>query len=313
MNLNEHPLPPVYIDGILKLHAQLAKSYHKAMKVAGKVLGFTNQSRSSNKAFNIYVDFDASVISTQLRGWFMYRNAILRFLPIEFDKALLYPVRNHGGGVFRQSKGFTEDKIFDCQLESYKKIIRFRPIFVDGDQSFYMSKIADVREYLTPLEYSNGVTKIDDLGPLVYEFPDIQKINLADTPDNLKNKPYTLVGKQYYAPLSTDSEIHCVLFAETDNLHDSNAIKVLRWLPGKKGKETEPLTTYSFNGGDYFFELGYVSRLENQSLHRFMVENDSRLLFGRVNQDKITIDGGIKVFQSNDLKYPRCLYSIPVV
>lgn len=64
------------------------------------------------------------------------------------------------------------------------------------------------------------------------------------------------------------------------------------------------------NGGDLFFEWGYISRTENSELHDFMVDKKSRLLFGKVADKKISIMGGVKTFKTNSLKYPRCLYNI---
>lgn len=307
----EEQVPPVYVDGIIKLHTQLAATYKKALKVAGEVLGFFPYRR--NKLFCLYVDLGKDTRITQFKGYFMHRNIILRFLPIVFDKALLYPIRNHGGGEVCISKGITENEIVDILSKNDSMIIRFGFIPIDSNHTFFMSRLAAPRDYLSPMDIILGNVNIDDLGPLVYGFQDIQKLQLVDVPDTLKKVQYKLVDKQYYAPLTTDKEIHCALFAETNNSNDPNAVKVLRWLPGIKGKETEPVTRFSQNGGDYFFELGYVAREENLILHKFMCENDSRLLFGRIRQDKITIDGGIKMFQSNKLKYPRCLYNIPIV
>ena len=106
--------------------------------------------------------------------------------------------------------------------------------------------------------------------------------------------------------------MNCVLFAEIDNKHDRNAIKVLRWFPEKRRYNGEKSQHLYFKG-DYFFELGYVSREENEELHKFMVEEKSRILFGEINNDKIKIIGGIKMFLTNNIKYPKSLYSIKII
>lgn len=64
--------------------------------------------------------------------------------------------------------------------------------------------------------------------------------------------------------------------------------------------------------GDVFFELGYVSKSSNRDLHDFMTRNSSRLLFGRIKDDKISLMGGIKIFFEKDFNYPACLIKIPV-
>lgn len=67
-----------------------------------------------------------------------------------------------------------------------------------------------------------------------------------------------------------------------------------------------------FQGGDCFFQLGHIARNENSDLHAFMIKYRSRILFGKIEEDNISIIGGIKMFQSNNVKYPKCLYNIPI-
>lgn len=64
--------------------------------------------------------------------------------------------------------------------------------------------------------------------------------------------------------------------------------------------------------GDMFFELGYIARTDNSELHNFMIENSSRLLFGKIEHDKISLLGGIKIFFDNDFNFPASLIKIPI-
>lgn len=65
--------------------------------------------------------------------------------------------------------------------------------------------------------------------------------------------------------------------------------------------------------GDMFFELGYIARSDNSELHKFMVDNSSRLLFGKIENDNISLLGGIKIFFDNDFNFPASLIKIPIV
>ena len=64
--------------------------------------------------------------------------------------------------------------------------------------------------------------------------------------------------------------------------------------------------------GNMFFELGYIARTDNSELHKFMIENSSRLLFGKIENDKISLLGGIKIFFDNDFNFPASLIKIPI-
>ena len=64
--------------------------------------------------------------------------------------------------------------------------------------------------------------------------------------------------------------------------------------------------------GDYFFELCYVSRQENSSLHSFMVENNSRILFGKCKDGRIVITGGINSLIDSEYNLPFCLSNLTI-
>lgn len=297
---------PLYVDGVVKLHTQLHEAFLQASKLANTVLGIPLPSKDSLRGFSIYVDFSEPHPENKFKGYFMSKNIILRFLPIEFDYALLFPIRNHGDGLFREGKGITYDEIIQAANKRQPLKIIFRPISAIEDNIFYSPHFS-LKSTFAPA----GIAAIsDDFGNIVYNFPDIDCLKVIDIPETYIERDYTLVGKQFYAPYTTNKESDCVLFAQLNNEHDDHAIKVLRWVPSKKGVEIEQILGMKPDGGDVFFEMGYISRTENTELHAFMVNNKSRLLFGKKVDDKITIVGGVKIFESNDLKYPKCLYNI---
>ena len=67
------------------------------------------------------------------------------------------------------------------------------------------------------------------------------------------------------------------------------------------------------NLSNLFFDLGYISRNENEDLHNFMVNNQSRILFGKIINGKITIIGGIKMFLNSKYIFPKALHKIEIV
>ena len=291
----EIPEEPKFIDGVVNLHSQLNAAFNNAQKIAKQLIG----SFVSRNIFNIFIDFSEEQPTNTIKGYFTFKSAILRFLPIEFDKALLFPIHNHGGGGFTYGNGISIKDMDDMILNRSKILISFSPIRDIPDHILYNVKVIP--------------TLIrDDFGKPFFKFPDIEHLSISDIPSSITANNYTLVGKQYYAPFTKETEINCVLFAQLDNEYDKNAIKVLRWLPYKKGIELDQVLGIEPDGGDVFFELGHVSRQENEMLHSYMVQNDSRLLFGVISDNQIRINGGIKLFLANDMKYPRCLYNIPL-
>lgn len=77
-------------------------------------------------------------------------------------------------------------------------------------------------------------------------------------------------------------------------------------------KKVDEIIAKERNCCDVFFELGYISKDENAKLHEFMVENESRILFGKIKDNKITIIGGLNIFSENDFSYPLCIANIPL-
>lgn len=302
----EERIPPKFVDGVEKLHAQLHDEYLKAMKIANRLLGFPAPNPERHEAFSIFVDFNEEQPSDRLRGFFMSRKKVMRFLPIEFDYALLFPVRNHGNGCFEEAHGITYAEIKEAISNRECVRIVFRSIPAIEDKVLYSVDLWDSKKMtFAPLE-----KMLDDIGLPYSNFSDIDFLSLSDVPSELCSRNYSLVGKQHYAPYTTDKDCHCVLFAQQDNEYDTNAIKVLRWFPVKKGIEVDQLLGFQEHGGDLFFEMGYISREENAELHDFMMNSNSRILFGKSVDNKVSITGGVKQFMDNEFKYPRCLYNI---
>lgn len=295
-----------FVDGVEKLHRLLYENHLKAAKIANDLIGKKKPRTDRTSSFCIYVDFEETQPDNKIKGYFTSKNTILRFLPVEFDYALLFPVKNHGGGTFKQALGILFSDIQQAQRSHKKLFLKFTPIRAierEDNKIFYNIKIVDE---------SVSCCELDDIGLPYYSFPDITKLAIVDIPSDYIGRQYRLVGKQFYAPLTRRKEMDCVLFAQLDNEYDEYAIKVLRWFPAKKGDETDKLLGFASSGGDCFFELGHISKEENSALHKYMVDNNSRLLFGKILGDKVSITGGVKLFKTNDLKYPRCLYNIPL-
>lgn len=79
-----------------------------------------------------------------------------------------------------------------------------------------------------------------------------------------------------------------------------------------KIQELKEIIANENSHGDMFFELGHIARTDNSELHNFMIENSSRLLFGKIENDKISLLGGIKIFFDNDFNFPASLIKIPI-
>ena len=79
-----------------------------------------------------------------------------------------------------------------------------------------------------------------------------------------------------------------------------------------KIQELKEIIANENSHGDMFFELGYIARTDNSELHNFMIDNSSRLLFGKIENDKISLLGGIKFFFDNDFNFPASFIKIPI-
>lgn len=286
-----------YVDGVIDLHHKLRTVYGEALKAAKK-LGINMCNSAYVESFNIFIDFAENQSSKIIKGYFMHYGKIYRFLPVVFDSALLFPVRNHGGGEFRCGKGITY-KILDDARKNCKRI------------SLNFRKVTDVQKVtlyninIRPLTYG-----CDELGLPYVDFSDIEELALIDFPMTLFNRSFTLVGQEHCAPnTNNDLELHCFLYAQLGNRHDEKTIKVFRWLPQTR-LDDDSIISNDIEKGDVFFELGYISREEGDELHSYMLKNKSRLLLGKIKQKSVSIIGSVKEFQTNGFKYPKCLYNL---
>jgi hypothetical protein len=146
----------------------------------------------------------------------------------------------------------------------------------------------------------------DEVGELS-DISDISSLKIVSIPKVFSENNYKLVGHQFYAPytkLSSDKTIDVLLYAELNNNYDNNAIKVLRWV--RKDDSTRILY-------DLLCDLGYISREQNKDLHSYMVENNCRLLFGKLVESTITILGGLEIFYTEDYKFPLFLDNIEIL
>lgn len=304
-------LPYEFLDGVENLHRQLYEAERHTSSIIYNLMGGRKPRKEDVMRFQIFVDFSEPQPKDRIRGYFMYRTKILRFLPIEFDIAVLFPVSNYGENDFKLSEGIYFKDIQSAKDKKQKIFIWFIPLTTLESETKKIIYNIEMREgpLRKPCKFEE---KIDDIGLPFYNFSDINQLAIKDIPLHFLNLQFTLKRKEFYAPYTTKREIHCILFAELDNPYDEKAIKVLRWLPMTREKWFDTHLLDNNDSADVFFELGYVSENENQELHDFMVSSSSRLLFGKVKDNIITIIGGIKMFFSKDLNYPNCLFNIPV-
>lgn len=344
-----------YIDGIKRLHAQLDSACKDAYQTAKKYILLpeaTSDLVLNQHVFRIFVDFAEEQPENAVKGYFVFGFNIIRFARIVLDYAVLFPVCDHSRQDNKENrKGITYAEIIEMKRNRNKVLLKFSP--KEDSRVNYPLYVAEYRTF-------SSLSRFDDIGKPFCSFDDIKSLKVIDLPENLRKVSYTLVGKHYYAPYSTNKEIYCVLFAQSNNEHDEKAIKVLRWFPKSrteavnernevekinaelqrqenvlnripefmsaidpristlqktkaKIQELKEIITNKNSHGDIFFELGYIARDENCELHRFMIDNSSRLLFGKIENDRISLLGGIKIFYNNDFNFPASLINIPII
>lgn len=306
MSKNFRPNNHDYVDGVVKLHELLSSACQEAYGIAKKCV--PNLSEKSCRVLKIFVDFSEEQPDNALKGYFVFDKILFRFLTITFDYALLFPANDHVEFNSYGSKGITFSEIENMIKAKSPYCFIFRPCFGDeGTPKLFRFIIANSLTEKDSIFYPIK----DEVGCPFTSLEKIEELCLIDVPQRFSSVQYTLVGKQYYAPYSTDKESYCVLYAEKDNEHDCNAIKVLRWFPVSRQCALDAIFEDT-NWGDIFYELGYISRHENAELHSFMQSSNSPLLFAKKLGDKISIMGGVKIFFSYDFSYPKCLLKIPV-
>lgn len=139
----------------------------------------------------------------------------------------------------------------------------------------------------------------DDIGKCFNGFSKSSHLLNDSISENLLKESYPLTGTAYYAPYSKKSGIYCVLYAQLDNPHDSNAVKVLRWFPGNKN-EIDPIS-------HSLYELGFIARGSNIELHNEMCRSGNSFLFGKIERSKVKIIGNAKEFTRSGKLGDYCL------
>ena len=305
MNKKICPLNHTYVDGVVKLHELLSSASQEAYEIAKKCIPNLSDRFERSKVVNVFVDFSKEQPDNALKGYFVFDNILFRFLTITLDYALLFPVNDHAAFDNIKNKGYTFSDIEKMKRDRTPLCFSFGYLPADQGTPKLFRRIHTVQSSFSPIPIS------DEIGCPFTTFKDIEELRLIDIPQRFSSIQYTMVGKQHYAPYSTNKESYCVLYAMKDNEYDDNAIKVLRWFPVTRQSALDA-TFEDVNWGDVFFELGYISRQENAELHSFMLSNHSPLLFGKRVNDKISVIGGLKIFFTNDFNYPACLFKIPV-
>ena len=300
-----------YVDGVVKLHQLLSSACQEAYGIAKKCI--PNLSDNTCKLISIFVDFSEEQPDNALKGYFVFDKILFRFLTITFDYALLLPAHDHAAFDSFPSQGIGVSIIENMKRNRVPFCFNFSTLQGDmGTPKLYRIINADpIKENKVNFAVTPIHSIKDEVGCPFTSFEGIEELCLIDIPQRFSSVQYTLVGKQYYAPYSTDKESYCVLFAEKDNKYDCNAIRVLRWFPVSRQCALEA-TFENVNWGDVFYELGYISRQENAELHSFMLSSHSQLIFAKIVGEKISIIGGVKIFFANDFNYPVCLLKIPV-
>lgn len=139
----------------------------------------------------------------------------------------------------------------------------------------------------------------DDIGKCFNGFSKSSHLLNDSISENLLKESYPLTGTAYYAPYSKKSGIYCVLYAQLDNPHDSNAVKVLRWFPGNKNV-IDPIS-------HSLYELGFIARDSNIELHNEMCRSGNSFLFGKIERSKVKIIGNAKEFSRSGKLGDYCL------
>ena len=161
-------IPPEFVDGVEKLHHELYEAHLKARKLVSRLLGKPEPRDDRALGFSIYVDFEENHPENKIKGYFTTKYTVLRFLPIEFDYALLFPVKNHGGGTFQLAPGINYLDIQQAKTTGRKLFIRFIPIrAIEAEDNKILYNIKIVEDSIT----SSLRSGIDDIGVPYYSFP----------------------------------------------------------------------------------------------------------------------------------------------
>lgn len=225
---------PIIVKGIIDLHNKLYQAFMKALNLL-KLYGISED--VSSDRFQLLIDFAEEQKNNMLKGYFLSRNVIYRFITITFDYALLFPVYDH-----RNEKELTEGLSFSeiQSLISSQEKVRLNFFLKNSEKgNSLFSCIIRRQNYI----FAPAKSLMDDLGTPFLDFSSIQLLKLVDIPSRL-NVLYSLVGLNYHAPYTTE-DCFCVLYAQNDNEYDDCAIKVLRWFPKSNVEALEEIAIMS--------------------------------------------------------------------
>ena len=185
--------------------------------------------------------------------------------------------------LFSEMKYKTKSNPYNSRKNSSIPIIKYETISVNNDLYYRFYTIQ---------------SDVDEIGITNLNFKGIKKVKDVTIPNLFKNKTYTAVGQQYYTTEQITS-CDCILFAETTNKYDRNAISIRRWYPHRRGDENVyPSKLYNY---------GYISKKQNAQLHDFMLENQSQILFAKVVNNKVQVIDGLQYLTDNEIDIPECI------
>ena len=351
INFRDFTKEYIYVDGVKELQKKFLEAANCAFEISVKhieksdkfVEGYTNKEvgKIINNPYELFIDFCEEQPENALKGYFVLEHKIHRFLIFTIDIALLFPQTNHYNFTNESHNGLCYSEIENLKNRQAKIIIQFY-FGLDSKKNLVCRKrTIDFcqRRALHTLKRMGYIYELyDDIGEPFTIPKEVDKLKIIDFPTHLKKK-YNMVAT--FAPY-TQKECYCALFAE-----DNEAIKVLRWFPKsrteimKKRYAEQSYKTFDkiykeidFDGkdlcvrenelykknflleefaGDTFFELGCVNDINVKELYDFMIKNNSRILFAKIEDLEIIILGGVKFFIESEFCYPLCLSNIEIL
>lgn len=313
--------------------------------------GATSDLVLNQHVFRIFVDFAEEQPENAVKGYFVFGFNIIRFARIVLDYAVLFPVCDHSRQDNKENrKGITYAEIIEMKRNRKRVIIKFSP--KENSRVNVPLYVAEYRT-LSSLSRFDDIGKpfcsFDDIKSLkVIDLPeDLRKANYA-----LFGKQYYAprMNKEAYCVLFAQSNnendkkaikvLRWFPKSRTEALNERKEVEkinaelqrqenVLNRIPEfmsavdpristlqktkAKIQKLKEIITNRNSHGDMFFELGYIARNENRELYKFMIDNSSRLLFGKIQNSQISLLGGIKIFYNNDFNFPASLINIPIL
>lgn len=351
INFRDFTKEYIYVDGVKELQKKFLEAANCAIEISVKhieksekfVEGYTNKEvgKIINNPYELFIDFCEEQPENALKGYFVLEHKIHRFLIFTIDIALLFPQTNHYNFTNESHNGLCYSEIENLRNRQAKIIIQFYFGLDDKKNLVCRKRTIDFcqRRALHTLKRMGYIYELyDDIGEPFTIPKEVDKLKIIDFPTHLK-KTYNMVAT--FAPY-TQKECYCALFAE-----DNEAIKVLRWFPKNRAEVikkrnielwykmvAEHLNTIDYEGkdkyvkineqckkefgleefaGDTFFELGCVNDINVKELYDFMIKNNSRILFAKIEDLEINILGGVKLFIESEFSYPLCLSNIEIL